>query len=116
MNHEQVGTLLKQSAAQLRSVTAERDEALESLAEYEKRARAEKVATDMIERELLPSSDREEKVAELMERDDLAVVEEALNLSAPDQLAKVASVGEESRGDGMSELERFILSEAPVSS
>lgn len=112
MTTAEVGTLLKTAAATLRTVTHERDAALTKLATVQKKDKAEKLASQMVERGMISHSDVQQKTAELIERDNLDVIEEALNLSAPEELAKIAQVGEEPSGAGMDPLTAFVLSQA----
>lgn len=55
----------------------------EKIASFEKRDRATKIASAMQTKNLSPDTSYEEKVASLMERDDLDVYEKAIDLSAP---------------------------------
>lgn len=95
----QLGEMMKLSADTLRNVTAQRDELLEKVAHYEKKERAERIASAMQEKGLEPEVPFSEKVAGLMKRDNLDVVEEAVSISAPQM--KLASVHE----DGSVEVE-----------
>lgn len=55
----------------------------EKIASFEKRDRATKIASAMQTKNLSPDTSYDEKVAALMERDDLDVYEKAIDLSAP---------------------------------
>ena len=84
------------------SLRTENSELKEKVASFEKRARAEKIAGDMESKGLNPDTTFEQKVAELLSSDRLEVVEEAVQMAAPQM--KLASVHEdgvevESSGD-----------------
>jgi len=109
---EQVHTLLKTSAVALRSVTQERDELQVKVDGFEKSAKATVIVEKMVERGLIEPAASQEKVAELVEKDNLDVIEEAVNLSTSDELAKIAAVGESDQpGAGRDVLEQFLLSD-----
>lgn len=105
----QVAQLSKLAADNLRALSGEnvhlRNENAElktKVAAFEKRARVEKLATAMEEKGLNPDTSFEQKVAELMNRDNLDAVEEAVGMAAPQ--TKIAYVHEdgievESSGD-----------------
>lgn len=105
----QVAQLSKLAASNLRALSEEnvhlRDENAElktKVAAFEKRSRVEKLATAMEEKGLNPDTSFEQKVAELMNRDSLDAVEEAVGMAAPQ--TKIAYVHEdgvevESSGD-----------------
>ena len=110
---EPTAVLLKQASATVRALTQDRDQLATQLAILEKKSQAQKIASEMRDRGLIADTDVPEKVAELQERDNLEVVEEALNLSAPEELAKIASVGDSpSAAAGVSELESYVMSQA----
>lgn len=115
---QEVGNLLKQAASSLRGVTQQRDEAQTKLVEREKRDRAEKVSALMVERGYLTPEDQSEKTASLIEgKENLEILEKALELtSAPEGVAKLASVGEAPAGDALSQFEQFVLSHGQVAS
>lgn len=94
------GHMMKMAAAHLRAQVEEihglREEniqLMQKLAHYEKRERAERIATTMEEKGLQPELSIQEKVAGLMTRDNLDVVEEAVGLSTPQM--KLASVADD---------------------
>lgn len=98
----QAGQMMKLAAEHLRALSeenqmlaAQRDEAVSKLAHYEKKEYAEKIAHLMEEKGLEPELHFQEKVAGLMRREDLSVVEEAVGMSAPQM--KLASVHEDRR-------------------
>lgn len=110
--------MLKQAAATIRTLTQDRDEARAELAGRITRDRAVKVASLMVERGHLALEDQDEKVKGLIEgsAEDLAVTEKAMEIaSAPEGVAKLASVGEDSAGDGLSLFEQAVLSHGRVS-
>jgi hypothetical protein len=97
----QAAQLSKTAAATLRALSEEtvhlRSENAElktKVAAFEKRARVEKIATKMEEKGLNSHLSLQEKVAELMSRDSLDAVEEAVGMAAPQ--TKIASVHEDS--------------------
>lgn len=91
----QIGQMLKLASANMRALNEENIELRTKVADYEKRSRVEKLAALMEEKGLQPDLSQEEKVAGLLQREDLAVVEEAVSLNAP-QL-KMASFRENGR-------------------
>lgn len=91
----QVGQMLKLAAENLRALSEENQNLKVKVAHFEKKERAEQIATVMEEKGLEPELDFKDKVAGLMKRDDLRVVEEAVGMSAPQM--KLASVHEDSR-------------------
>lgn len=110
--------MLKQSAEMIRQLTQDRDEARAELAGRITRDRAVKVASQMVERGHLAPEDQDEKVLGLVNgsAEDLAVTEKAMEIaSAPEGVAKLASVGEDPAGDGLSLFEQAILSHGRVS-
>jgi len=109
LSNTQVAQLSKLAADNLRALSEDntklRDENTDlkqKVAAFEKRARVEKIAGQMEEKGLNPGSSLQEKIAELMQRDNLDAVEEAVGMAAPQ--TKVAFVHEtdlevESSGD-----------------
>ena len=91
----QVGSVMKLAAENLRALSEENQELKVKVAGFEKKARAEKIASAMESKSLEPESSFEEKVSSLMQRADLSVVEEAVGLLAKQE--KLASVSEDSR-------------------
>ena len=91
----QVGSVMKLAAENLRALSEENQSLKEKVAHFEKKDRAEKIASAMETKHLEPESSFEEKVASLLKRDDLSVVEEAVGLIAKQE--KLASVSEDSR-------------------
>lgn len=79
----QTSQLLKLGSARLRELSAEKAQLKEKLAHYEKKEHCEKIAHQMEEKGLKPELSLHEKVAELMQRDNLAVIEQAVDLNAP---------------------------------
>lgn len=93
----QAQQLMKTAAANLRLLSKENTELRTKIASYERKARAEQIATLMEEKGYQPETSYQEKVASLLNGDrDLAVVEEAVKMGAPQ--IKVASVEEDSSG------------------
>lgn len=93
ISNVQVGQMMKVAASSIRNLSEENKQLKEKVAQYEHQARAEKIASQMEEKGLQPELSFEEKVAGLVRRENLDVVEEAIGLSAP-QL-KLASVHED---------------------
>lgn len=96
----EVGQMTKLAASALRALSG-RNQELESengelkakLASYEREKHAEKIAMMMESKGIEPTVSKEEKIAKLLERDDLRVVEEAVTMSSPQM--KIASVNED---------------------
>ena len=86
----QAGQMMKLAAENLRALSEKYQEAVTKVAHYEKRERAEKIASKMEEKGLEPELTLQDKIAGLLQRDDLSVVEEAVSMSAPQM--KLASV------------------------
>jgi hypothetical protein len=91
----QIGQMMKVAAHSIRLLSEENQRLREKVAQFEHRARVEKVASLMEEKGLQPELSFEEKVAVLSQKDNLDVIEEAVNLSAPQ--FKLASVDEGGR-------------------
>lgn len=91
----QVGQMMKMAASNLRALSEENQELREKIASYEKLERVENIAAVMEEKGLEPELSYQEKVAGLLKREDLDVVEEAVGMSAPQM--KLASVHDDSR-------------------
>ena len=97
----EVGEMMKLAAGNLRALSEENQELRTKVAAYEKRDRAEKVASAMEEKGLEPELSFEEKVEGLLRREDLEVVEQAVGMSAPQmKLASVHEDGPTVPGDG----------------
>lgn len=122
----QAGQMMKVAAENLRalseenkSIKAERDELQTKVASYEREKRIEKVAKAMESKGLNPELTLEEKVASLRQHEKLEVLEEAVNLSAPQmKLASVAEGGrvtvEGSDGDGDNAADNFAANLASI--
>lgn len=105
----QAAQLNKLAASTLRALSeenkglrSENTDLKEKVASFEKRARIEKIASEMEAKGLNPGTSFDEKVQDLMQRDNLDAVEEAVGMAAPQM--KIASVHEdgvevESSGD-----------------
>lgn len=93
ISNVEVGQMMKLAAENLRTLSEENQGLKEKVAFFEKKARAEQIATAMEEKGLEPDASFQEKVAGLMKRDDLEVVESAVGMSAPQM--KLASVHDE---------------------
>lgn len=83
LSSTKVAEVLAQVPIALRALSQENQELKEKVASFEKQARATKIATSMQSKNLSPDTSYEEKVAALLERDDLDVYEKAIDLSAP---------------------------------
>ena len=86
----EVSQLTKLAAENLRSLSVENQDLKTKLATFQKKDHAEKIATKMEEKGLETGLSFSEKVASLMRRDDLQVIEEAVGMTAPQM--KLASV------------------------
>ena len=88
----QAGQMMKLAAENLRALSEENQELKTKVSHYEKKDRAEKIASKMEEKGLEPELSMQDKIAGLLKRDDLSVVEEAVSMSAPQM--KLASVAD----------------------
>lgn len=104
ISSEKTAEVLRQVGPTLRALSSENEALKEKLAGYEKRAQAERLATQMDAKGLNPELNHDEKVERLMGQDDLDVVEKAVDMSA--QQVKLASVSDFS-GDGSDALTAF---------
>lgn len=95
ISHAEAGQMMKLAADSLRALSEENQDLKGKLAHYEKKEHAEKVAHLMEEKGIEPELSYQEKVAGLMKRDRLDVVEEAVGLAAPQM--KLASVHDDAR-------------------
>jgi ubiquinone biosynthesis protein UbiJ len=98
ISHVQIGQMMKLAGATIRQqqtelteTRAENEELKQKVAHFELKDRAEKLATAMEERNLRSELSYPEKVAHLMGHPNLAAVEAAVDMNAP-QVLKVASV------------------------
>lgn len=78
-----VAEVLSQVPIALRALSQENQELKEKIAQYEKRDRVTKIASAMDAKNLNPDTTFDEKVAALMESNDLDVYEKAIDLAAP---------------------------------
>jgi hypothetical protein len=93
----QAQQLMKTAAVNIRALSKENAELRTKVASYERKVRAEQIANLMEEKGYQPDTSFQEKVASLLTGDrDLAVVEEAVKMGAPQ--IKVASVDDDSNG------------------
>jgi hypothetical protein len=83
LSSTKVAEVLAQVPIALRAQQQEIAELKEKVAGFEKQARATKIASAMQTKNLSPDTSYEEKIAALMDRDDLDVYEKAIDLSAP---------------------------------
>lgn len=84
LSSTKVAEVLNQVGPALRALSDENQTLKEKVAFYEKRDRAEKIASQMEAKNLDPETSYDEKVEALMGPDsDLDVVEKAIDLSAP---------------------------------
>lgn len=91
----EVNEILKTSAATLRAISEENESLKEKVAHFEKKEQAEKIANLMEEKGIQPELSFQEKVASIMVRENLSVLEEAITLSAAQ--VKLASVHDDDR-------------------
>lgn len=91
LSSDEVRDTLAQVGPTLRALSEENSELKEKVAHYEKIERVTKIASSMQNKGLNPETTMEEKVAALMQRNNLQVIEEAINMSAPQiKLAEVS--------------------------
>ena len=95
ISQAQTGQMMKLAGQSLRALSEENQDLKTKVAHYEKKERAEAIAIRMQEKGLEPELSYAEKVAGLLTRDNLAVVEEAVGMAAPQM--KLASVHDDSR-------------------
>ena len=93
----EVGQTMKLASENLRALSEENMQLREKVAHYEKVERVEKIASAMEEKGLEPELSFQDKVAGLMRRDRLDVVEEAVGLAAPQM--KLASIHDPESAD-----------------
>jgi hypothetical protein len=108
LSNAEVGQLNKLAAQTIRALSGENQELKTKVASFEKKEKAEKLAKVMDEKGLEPELSMSEKVASLLERDDLDVMEKAVGMTATQRM-KLASVkddqlvtvegGEDTTGD-----------------
>lgn len=103
----QAGEMMKMASAAITTLKGENDslkgenaQLKEKVANYAKKERAERIAHLMEEKGLQPELDFQEKVAGLLRRDDLSVVEEAVGLSTPQMKLASVATDDESVSDG----------------
>lgn len=89
----EVGQMMKLASGTVRALSEENQELKTKVAGFEKKELAEKIADQMETKGLEPETPRAEKVANLLKREDLSVVQEAVGMSAPQ--VKFASVAED---------------------
>jgi cell division septum initiation protein DivIVA len=110
----QVAQLQKLASSTIRSLSQENQglreqnaELIEKVAHFEKRARAEKIAAAMEEKGINPETSYQQKVDDLLARDRLDVVEEAVGLAAPQmKLASIHNDGVEVENTGDADVDR----------
>jgi regulator of replication initiation timing len=121
ISNAQAAQLSKLAADTLRALSGENstlrtenDELKQKVATFEKRARAEKIAADMEAKGLNSDVPFEAKVAEILRKENLEVIEEAVSMAAPQ--TKLASIHEdgvevESTGDAAADsaAQRFAM-------
>lgn len=97
ISNVQIGQMMKAAAASIRSLSeekqsliSEKEELSQKVAHFEKKERCEKLASMMESKNLQPEMSYAEKVASLMNRDNLDVIEEAIGMQATQ--SKTASV------------------------
>ena len=95
LSNAQAGQMIKMAAENLRALSEENQELKSKVSHFEKKARAEKIASSMEAKGLEPELSFQDKIAGLLKRDDLSVVEEAVGMSAPQM--KLASVSDDTR-------------------
>lgn len=91
LSNAEAGQINKLAAQTIRALSGENQELKTKVSAYEKREKAEKLAKQMEEKGLEPDLSMEEKVASLLQRDDLEVMEQAVDLTASQRM-KLASI------------------------
>jgi len=125
VSEAQAGQMMKLAAGSLRALSEENkslktevEELRTKVASNEREKRIEKVAKAMDAKGLNPELSFEEKVASLRSHEKLEVLEEAVNLSAPQM--KLASVSEDGKvqveddGEGTAAADNFASSIASI--
>jgi regulator of replication initiation timing len=104
ISQAQVAQLSKLAAANLRALSEENVTLREEngtlktkVASYEKQQRAEKIAAEMESKGLNSEVPFQTKVAEILRKDNLDVIEEAVGMAAPQ--TKLASIHEDGSDD-----------------
>jgi hypothetical protein len=92
ISSEDAAATLAQVGPTLRALSAENSDLRTKVAHYEKRDRAEKIASQMEAKQLDPETTHGQKVDTLMDQDNLDVVEQAVEMSAPQ--IKLASISD----------------------
>lgn len=91
LSAEQVGQVAGQAAQTIRALAAENNQLKEKVASWERRERAEKIASEMQAKNLDPDSSFADKVQKLMSpNQDLDVIEKAVGMSS--QQVKLAAL------------------------
>ncbi len=106
----QVGPTLRAQQQQIQSLTTENSTLMEKVAFYERRERAEKIASQLEAKGLDPDTTFSEKVEGLMSTEkSLDVIQEAVEMSAPQ--IKMASLSDQpgNPSDAKSQFEAAIL-------
>jgi len=101
LSSTKVAEVLAQVPQALRALSEENQALKEKVAHFERVDRVTKIASQMTEKNLDPESSMEEKIASLMDSNDLDVYEKAINLSAPQ--IKLAALSEDSGNGGDAE-------------
>jgi hypothetical protein len=101
LSSDEVAAALSQVGPTLRALSEENEGLKEKLAAFQKKERVEKLASTMQRKGLNPETSLEEKVAALMQRDNLEVIEEAVSMSAPQM--KLAEVSDHPGNPGTAE-------------
>jgi len=101
----QAGQMMKLAAENLRALSeensglkSENDELKTKVASFERQEHAQKIAKEMENKGIEPELSLDEKVAGLLKRENLDVIEEAVGMSAPQM--KVASVHDDANPIG----------------
>jgi len=111
ISHDKVAEVLNDAATALRSVTAERDELRTKVAQYERRAEAEKVAHEMQSKGISnePFEQLVTNLEKMAESGKLGEIKNAVNLVGPDMGRKLASLTNDNQSHvGGSDLESFL--------
>lgn len=109
LSSDEVAATLSQVGPTLRALSEENQGLKVKVAAFERKERVEKIATAMTQKGLDHDTTHEQKVDSLMENDNLDVVEQAIEMSAPQ--IKLAAVSDHAGNpsDAKSSFEAGIL-------
>jgi hypothetical protein len=112
LSNAQKAQVLQDASFALRTMAAERDVALAKVAQMERRADAEKLAAEMHNKGLELDTEFGDLASGLEKAADegrLPVIQQAVEMVAPNMDIKVGSVSDQIVAEGPSQLERFLV-------